>query len=248
MWMRITTPSIITETGVYITGQMVEIVNESLAAHLIQEKQAVEIMSLSGAALGYWHVEPEWKDQTVCIIGGGPSLTKQQVAQIRHSRVIAVNNTVYLAPWADILYFCDSRWYEWHESAVKAFAGRRVTLENLQLQAEITVYSLRNYGIDGMPPARDGIMHGRNSGFQAMQLAILLGVKRIILLGFDMHGGHWHAEHPIPTPTNVFAGMIDCFYKIAPDIKKYGVEVINCTPDTALHCFPCASIDNIWPA
>lgn len=141
-----------------------------------------------------------------------------------------------------MLYFCDRRWYEWHKPAVDMFEGLRVTLENLTLQADLAVESLRDYGPTGMPPSNDGVTNGRNSGFQALQLAIWLGAKRILLLGFDMKEkdgrAHWHAEHPIPTPGNIYGSMIECFNGIAPELKKRGIEVINASPDSALKCFP----------
>lgn len=122
------------------------------------------------------------------------------------------------------------------------FEGLRVTLENLTLQADLAVESLRDYGPTGMPPNNDGITNGRNSGFQALQVAVWLGAKRILLLGFDMKAKdgrvHWHDEHPVATPGNVFGSMIECFVGIAPELKQRGIEVINCTPDSALRCFP----------
>jgi hypothetical protein len=75
---------------------------------------------------GYWRVQPEWRGQTVVIVGGGPSLTKEQVDAAGHvvvgraaPKVIAINNAIELAPWADVLYFCDARWYEWHRDRVR---------------------------------------------------------------------------------------------------------------------------------
>lgn len=39
---------------------------------------------------------------------------------------------------------------------------------------------------------------GHNSGFQALNLAIAFGAKKIILCGYDLtllHGVHWHGRH-----------------------------------------------------
>lgn len=161
--------------------------------------------------------------------------------------MIAINNAVYLAPWANILYFCDKRWLDWHRPVVDAFEGLRVTLENLTLKAEMPIFCLRDYGPEGMPTKNDGVTNGRNSGYQALQMAILLGAKRIFLLGFDMRAHndkvHWHDEHPIPTPTNVFGAMIESFVKIAPILKQRGIEVINCTRESALKVFPYQSVE-----
>ena len=109
------------------------------------------------------------------------------------------------------------------------------------------MFCLRDYGAEGMPPKNDGVTNGRNSGFQALQMAVWMGASRILLLGFDMKikdgRAHWHKEHPLPTPGNVFGSMIAAFNGIAPELKRRGVEVINCTPDSALTVFPYKSVD-----
>lgn len=202
---------------------------------------------------GYWHVQPEWKGQTVVILAGGPSLTREQVEIVMQVgsgnldvRVIAINNAYELAPWADILYFCDDRWYEWHREEVQAFKGMRVTLENLKLQNEIEVRALRDYGVVGFAPRNDGVSNGRNSGYQALHLAAWLGAARVLLLGYDMRPidgrQHWHEEHRVRTPANIFAGWISAFDSIASDLTRRGVEVINCSPGSALKAFPCMDL------
>ena len=195
---------------------------------------------------GYWRVQPEWRGETVAIVGGGPSLSADDVRQAQQAngrqRFIVINNAVELAPWADLLYFCDARWYEWHRERVQAFRGVRVTLENLPLQKELDVRCLRDYGVHGFAPKADGVTNGRNGGYQALHLAAWLGAKRVLLLGFDMKPKgnrlHWHAEHPVATPPSVFAGWLKAFATLAPHLKARGVEVINCTPDSALTVFP----------
>lgn len=193
---------------------------------------------------GYWRVQPEWAGESVAILGGGPGLTREQIDQLGRTdvRIIAINNAGELAPWADILYFCDARWYQWHKEKAAAFEGRRVTLENLALQRELEVRSLRDYGVLGFAPRSDGVCNGRNSGYQALQLAAWLGAARVLLLGFDMRQVegrmHWHPEHPVATPANIFQGWLDCFEQLAPELEKRGCKVINCTPGSALKVFP----------
>ena len=88
-----------------------------------------------------------------------------------------------------------------------------------------------------------GVIHsGGNSGYQAINLAYLFGATRIILLGFDMHNhsgkSHFFGDHP---PQVGASGMkpdrfIASFRTIKPE--KYGIEIINCTRETALDAFP----------
>ena len=59
-----------------------------------------------------WAVPPIWRGATVVCLGGGPSLTAADAAQCRgRARVIAINDAYRLVPWADLLYFCDYRWW-----------------------------------------------------------------------------------------------------------------------------------------
>jgi len=151
-------------------------------------------------------------------------------------KVIAVNNNYEVAPWADILYACDLKWWHWHDGA-PGFTGEKWTMD----QAAAAQYGLRY--IDGKPGAGlcidPGAIHtGGNSGYQAINLAFHLGASHVILLGFDMKfsasgASHWFGDHP----DNVRSGyqrFIEAFKTIADQDL---MEVINCSRDTALTCF-----------
>lgn len=89
------------------------------------------------------------------------------------------------------------------------------------------------------------ICRGANSGFQALNLAVHLGARRIVLLGYDMQrtGGlsHWHGDHGRglnnPSEHN-FARWRRQFEEAAPTLAAAGIEVVNCSRATALTCFP----------
>lgn len=86
------------------------------------------------------------------------------------------------------------------------------------------------------------INQGCNSGYQAINLAYHLGVKKIVLIGFDMqHDGkkmHWFGNHPhgMNNPGSI-ATWVPLFDSLAADLKEKGVEVVNATGKTALKCF-----------
>jgi hypothetical protein len=97
-------------------------------------------------------------------------------------------------------------------------------------------------------PVHEGVIRqGGNSGFQAVQLAILFGAARVILLGYDMQatGGklHWHGNHAgIGNPVvDRMPRWIDAFRAMAMAVR--GVEIINATRETALRCFPCVPLE-----
>ena len=96
----------------------------------------------------------------------------------------------------------------------------------------------------------DRVHFGGNSGFQAINLAYLWGAKRIVLLGFDGKavGGkdHWFGQHPQGlTQVQPYSLWLDHFPQLAYDLKREGVEVINCSPDSAITCFKGADIETV---
>lgn len=95
----------------------------------------------------------------------------------------------------------------------------------------------------GLSKDRRIIHQGSNSGYQAINLAYHFGATTILLLGYDMQGvgDHWFGKHQgLPSETN-YAGLVEKFASIKP--ADYGIEIINCTRSTALHCFPRMTID-----
>lgn len=93
------------------------------------------------------------------------------------------------------------------------------------------------------------IHQGSNSGFQALNLAILMGAKKILLIGYDMRyigkKRHWHGDHdkrlknPAPSTLNMF---IKAFNTIKDDDLQ-GAVVLNCTPGSALDRFPFSTLE-----
>lgn len=85
---------------------------------------------------------------------------------------------------------------------------------------------------------------GGNSGFGALNLAVQFGVRRIVLVGFDMRidkGLHWHGPHKgglhNPNPANV-ARWRRCIDEAAPVLEALGVTVVNASPVSALAAYP----------
>ena len=97
----------------------------------------------------YGRVERLWEGETVVCLASGPSLTPADVEYVRgKARVIVINTTVLLAPWADVLYACDARWWQWHHKTVKGFAGMKFALTKASAPFGVTV--LRNTGATGL--------------------------------------------------------------------------------------------------
>jgi hypothetical protein len=91
---------------------------------------------------------------------------------------------------------------------------------------------------------------GGNSGFQALNLAVQFGARKVVLVGFDMtdRGGvHWYGRNRWSGANNPdqsnFRRWIAAFEKAAPVLAGIGVEVINASRDSALNCFPKMSLE-----
>jgi hypothetical protein len=86
-----------------------------------------------------------------------------------------------------------------------------------------------------------------------MNLAFNWGARRLVLLGFDCkpgkRGHHWFGDHKSPLSNeNPYERWLEHFGRLAADLKKEGVEVVNCSRDTALQCFPRGDLDEVLRA
>lgn len=202
----------------------------------------------------YWSAPELWPGSLVVIIAGGPSLTAAQVDACRDRewngrrvRAIAINDGYRLASWADVLYFCDDKWWQWH---AKQLAGWQGIIARLAGGAhdfgDPRIKVLRNVGRSGLCAERDGLMNGKNSGYQAINLAVHLGAKRIVLLGYDMQAPvvcgklktHWFGDHPGGTSPGVYREMLPWFDTLVGPLKQHGVDILNATPGSELRTFP----------
>ena len=152
--------------------------------------------------------------------------------------VIVINDNYKLAPWADILYACDPKWWNWH--AEMEFEGRRIT-QDAGAAEKYGIEHIESKPEKGLSTDPSYINQGSNGGFQAINLAFHEGAERIILLGYDMKftGGrsHWFGDHPEHSPAN-YGSFIQAYNDIPPQLPGLGLTIINCTRSTDLHCFP----------
>lgn len=176
---------------------------------------------------------PDWTGLPCVIVAAGSSAKGIDLDRLRgRVKVLAVNRSFELVPWADALYACDFKFWLHYQDAL-AFAGLKITQD---------VRAIDRW------PQLQRIASGGNGGFQAVSLAAQWGANPIYLAGFDMRGSHWHPDHPKPLnnpqPHN-FANWIEKFNEAAPLLKAAGVKVFNLNPRSALRCFEFASLESI---
>lgn len=191
-----------------------------------------------------WKIHRDWEGETCAILANGPSMSQEVADAVRGKcRVIAVNNAYRLAPWADMLYACDAYWWADHPEAAN-FEGLKVTTQGhcpvesaMLLECEPTLYA-------GFDERSTHVRSGKNSGYQAIHVAVHLGVSRILLCGFDMRMvdgmKHWFGDYISPrlNKESPYSTWVRCMEILAPILRRKSVEVINCTRGSAVKCFP----------
>lgn len=216
-------------------------------------------MTVSHAHRGYeyWSPEAAFADETVFIVGGGPSLKGFDFERLRGRRCVAVNSSGYDVPWADILLFHDNSWFEANRTLVDEWRGIAVTLSRHSKVAAPDL--LRRVAIEerlDFPIGRGPIRTGHSSGQSALSLTVTMAARQVVLLGFDMKAvagqTHYHVERPLYTAEHAartageyattflpyWAGWNDAALRV-------GCEVLNATPESALSEFPMVDLKDI---
>lgn len=190
--------------------------------------------------------------KAVCIATGA-SLTREDVDYCRGKAVIyAVKEAHILAPWADHLHAADHDWWD-RVKGLKEFQGNKYVCD--QATAKRWGLNWLQYDYKLAWSTKQGLIAtgsgdgktGGNSGFQAVNLAVLQGATEIILLGYDC--GHAGGDEHFWTgtvkrdhrPSN-YNMMIKGWHNAAPHIK---IPVYNASRFSYITCFPKVSLKDV---
>lgn len=203
-----------------------------------------------------------WPKSTIAVIASGPSLTQADCDYVRGrvTATIAINESYQRAPWADVLYGCDGeKFWRWNKG-VPSFTGRKYMMDKEKYKNSSGIPKdiprLRDAGETGLCLDPSALANGQNSAYQGINLAVHFGARRIVLLGVDLKNGaknrkHWHDDHPwSPDEIKLERWYLKCrelFLTIVEPLQAIGVDVVNCSPDTALTCFPRMTIAEALP-
>lgn len=195
---------------------------------------------------------PDWSGNVAAIIASGPSVKQADLSALKgRAKVMAIKENVDLCSWADVVYGCDQAWWQ-HRRELPEFkglkvswAGNRVSSQDVR-RVEIKPSS-NELVLDD--PCRVGA--GGNSGFQCLNLALHFKARRILLIGFDVHGRggeHWYGRNTWamannPTEDN-YRRWRAAFSGAAKTLTEMGVDVVNASPVSDLKCFRRAPIDD----
>lgn len=196
-----------------------------------------------------------WPGSTIVCLGAGPSLTEEDVERVRVAReagrvrVIAINAAIRLAPWADVRFAHHALDWARPEDVgiLQAFKGLRYAIEPEAASYGATI--LRMSGADGLELLdRGAVRHGKNSGYQAVNVAAHLGASRVVLLGYDMQRDAAGSLHFYRCPgvagddeLALWRSYFDALARRMPP----GLRIVNATRSTALRSFPRISLEDV---
>lgn len=193
------------------------------------------------------NVEPIWSGETVYLIGGGPSLKGFEWNRLRGKKTIAINKAIKFWPEADAMYWTDGRIWTWLEKEIQDYKGLKFTIRPKPYPSDVHI--LRRGIKFGLEKAKNTIAHGNNSGYAAINLAIHLGAKRIILLGYDMgndgKSSHFHDGYPSnATSEKIYKDQFLPGFDVLKDcLKGTGIQIFNACPTSKLKTFKRISIE-----
>lgn len=167
---------------------------------------------------------------TWAVLATGPSLTVEQVDAVKHLNVVAVSDAYRLAPWAKAIASTDAAWWKANPDALKFEGWKFGAFPSFR-----PVPGVERFNADTHT----------NSGLLGLMVAVSLGAKRILLLGFDMKapGKHFFGEHKPPLKSTKPARM-EAFKKQFANYRPRGVEIVNCTPGSALKAYPSRNLED----
>ena len=220
------------------------------------------MIDLTGKDQSWW---PDLSGQTVAILAGGPSITREQCNVVRERGwyAIAINETWLLAQWAPALYGCDWQWWRSRRPLEGDYSGLRIlgSLPNtnakrphlagdMRWQAPLLRYIPVRAGYSKMLFAGRDLGAGSNSAFQAANLAVRWGAKRLILLGVDCHSPnrHWHGNHTFAEAPHQKKSLMKTWLRswemAREQLIERKIEIVNCSPGSALKVFQRTDVEN----
>lgn len=176
----------------------------------------------------------------------GPSLTEEVVELVRpyhnDNKIIAIgcNDTYRIVDYLDILYACDGTWWDYHikHGTVLEYQTEKWTQEKRITTANDGINFIPGTHQNGFSLDPSKIHYGSNSGYQQLNLAYLMGIRKFLLVGYNMGAGgntHFFGLHPKGlNRTSPYARFVQAYTTIQPEIQKM---IINCTEPSALTVF-----------
>lgn len=166
---------------------------------------------------------------TWALLAPGPSASAEDAERVRAAGIPlgVIGNAFQLAPWADFLAATDAAWWRKYPEAL-TLPGAKYTMHQVKGVERVKVAGYVSV----------------NSGVLGLEVARSKGASRILLFGFDMHGTHFFGPYTNGLSNTSEAKRRMHLAQYARWAKRnHEIQVINCTPGSALQCFPTARLD-----
>lgn len=152
-----------------------------------------------------WKPEELWRHEDVFIIGGGPSLRDFDWRLLVPEKTLGCNSAFKLGPAiCKACVFGDKKWWDFNRDELAKYAERRPVYTNCSELIRESASWLRVMQREGSGLHREALGWNGNTGAVAINLALILGARRVYLLGFDLKDSgaqnNWHAWHPWDKP------------------------------------------------
>lgn len=205
----------------------------------------------------WWSVPREWEGHRAFIVAGGVSAETQNVARLKGEKVVAINCAGLekqggLAPFADILYFGDPRFWDQHRREILHFPRRIATTASAARGDRI--HLLKKRRPPGLSDDPDTLVWQRTNLHGAINLVVHLGANPIILLGADGRRAadgraHHHKPHKWPQRPKCWEEQRADLLTTLKPLKKRGIKVLNASPGTAwADLWPVVTLDEVLGA
>jgi hypothetical protein len=192
-----------------------------------------------------------WPDSDIFIIGGGKSLESFDWSLLRPELTIGCNDAyLHDIEICKIAIFGDYKWWEANKDNLRFFKGRVFTNCNHLQKSTIpwlNVMTRYNRGL-----VKNGLGWNSNTGASAVNLALILGAKRVFLLGFDCKltngDSNWHINDLDEPQKSVYIRFKTGFEQVKNALPKVfpGTEIINVSDVSDLKVFPIIGMEEFW--
>jgi hypothetical protein len=203
------------------------------------------------------------KSNAVFIVGGGPSLSGFNFGSLKNVDTIAVNKAIEYVPGANYFISIDYTYLSKAKTSITEISKSKTetvfvvnTGESVQKRGDyyidtrfnLTYKSLNqfNHVIESKKPLTEtgfgktfeNFAHGYNSGFAALQFALLLGYEKIYLLGFDLNvddaDTHFHSDYRGSVTKKNIPKFLEHFhgaFSLTKDLHK----IYSCSESSSLN-------------
>ena len=201
--------------------------------------------------MSIWNISPIWKDEECFIIGGGNSLLNFDWNLLIGQLTIGCNNAFQLGTEiCKVCIFGDEKWFKHNSKELDSYEGMVFTNVTAMLNSKVPYLNTTRRMSKGLH--KHALGWNDNTGFSAINLALLFGASPIYLLGFDMklsNGKHnWHDKRLDRSGAEVYRKFLRNQGKVAKDWREKfpNQQIFNVTDDSDLTCFPKVNVEPFW--